>query len=74
MRSGVASRAKCNKVLLRIVAAATAELLVVNFQVRHRAARLTSPTITAQDLFYGYFDLACVLLCGVLWSIPRYLK
>jgi hypothetical protein len=38
MPSGVAFRAECNKVLLGIIAGATAEFLVVNFQVRHHAA------------------------------------
>jgi hypothetical protein len=49
MRSGVALSAKGDEVLLGIVAGLTAKLLVMNFQVRHCSARLTSPAITTQD-------------------------
>jgi hypothetical protein len=46
----VAGNAKGNKVLLRIIAGVAAKLPVVNFQVRHRAARLTTPAVAAQHL------------------------
>ncbi|SPF44439.1 hypothetical protein SBA1_530075 [Candidatus Sulfotelmatobacter kueseliae] len=55
MRIGVARSAKGDKVLLRIIAGVTAKLLVVNFQVRHRAARLTTPAVAAQDLLTQSF-------------------
>jgi len=46
MQAGVARRAKCNQVLLTIITGMTAELLVVNFEIRHRAASLASPVIS----------------------------
>jgi len=46
MQAGVARRAKCNQVLLTIITGMTAELLVVNFEIRHRAASLASPAIS----------------------------
>jgi hypothetical protein len=48
--SSVAYRAERDQIQLGIIAGAAAELLVVNFQIRHRAARLTAPTITTQYL------------------------
>ena len=39
MRSGVACGAECNQVLLGIIVGMTPKLFVVNFQVRHCAAR-----------------------------------
>jgi hypothetical protein len=50
MGSGVARSAECNKVALGIIAVVAAKLLVVDFQVRHRTARLTSPAIATQYL------------------------
>jgi hypothetical protein len=50
MCTGVARRAKCNKVLVGIIAGLAAKLFVVNLQVRHRAARLTPPAIATQNL------------------------
>ena len=48
---GVASVAKCNQVVFAIAARLTAELLVVNLEICHSSAALTSPPISAQDLF-----------------------
>jgi hypothetical protein len=39
-------RAESDQLLLVIITRVAAELLVVNFQIRHRAARLTAPIIT----------------------------
>jgi hypothetical protein len=50
MCDGVAICTKGDEVLFRVMAGVTAKLLVVDFQVRHRAARLTPPPITTQDL------------------------
>jgi hypothetical protein len=50
MRFRVALCAQGDQVQLGIVAGLTAKLLVVNFQVRHRAARLTPPAIPTQNL------------------------
>ncbi|MFZ0277447.1 MAG: hypothetical protein WA254_06970 [Candidatus Sulfotelmatobacter sp.] len=46
----MAAGAKRDQVVFGIVARAAAILSVVNFQVRHRAAPLASPTITTQHL------------------------
>ena len=46
----VAIIAKSDQVLFGIAARATAEFLVVNFQIRHRPARLTAPSIAAEYL------------------------
>jgi len=46
----VAFTAKSNKVPLAIIAAATAELLMMDFQIRHRAAALAAPAISPQHL------------------------
>ncbi|MFZ1049954.1 MAG: hypothetical protein WBP65_04170 [Candidatus Sulfotelmatobacter sp.] len=50
MRTGLAGSAGCNKGLLGIIAGVTPKLFVVNFQVRHRPARLARPAISLQDL------------------------
>jgi hypothetical protein len=50
MRSGVARTAKRDQVLLRIVTRTAAKFLVVNLEIRHRAARLTTPAVAMQDL------------------------
>ena len=42
--------AKCNQVFFRVIAGLAAKFLVVNFQVYHRAARLTTPTVASQDM------------------------
>jgi len=47
---GVTRCAERDQVLFRIVPGMAAKLFVVNLQIRHRAARLTPPTITAQYL------------------------
>jgi hypothetical protein len=48
--NGVAHSAKCYQIVLGIVAGVAAELFVVDLKIRHRAAQLTSPAITTQDL------------------------
>ena len=50
MRRCVACSTKCNKVVVGIIAGVTPKLFVVNFKIRHRAARLTSPPIATQNL------------------------
>jgi hypothetical protein len=50
MQFSVTSCAQRDQVQLGIVAGLTAKLLVVNFQVCHRATRLTSPAIPTQNL------------------------
>jgi hypothetical protein len=42
--------AQRDQVLFGIVAGMAAKLFVVDFQVRHRAARLTPPAVATQDL------------------------
>ncbi len=42
--------AERDEVLIRVVTGVTAKPLVVDFQIRHRVARLTPPAIAAQDL------------------------
>jgi hypothetical protein len=47
MQAGMTDSTKGNQVLLGIIAGLTAEFLVVNLKIRHGAAGLASPTITA---------------------------
>jgi len=44
-----------NQILFRIVARVAAKLLVVDFQIRYRAAELTPPAVAAQDLLTESF-------------------
>jgi len=46
----MAFRAERNQVLLRIFPGVATKLLMMDFQVRHRAARLAAPAIPAQHL------------------------
>ena len=46
----VALLAERDKVQFRVLSRMAADFLVVNLQVRHRAARLTPPAIATQDL------------------------
>ena len=46
----VACGAERNQILFRIVPRLAAKMIVVDFQARHRAARLTSPAIATQHL------------------------
>jgi len=46
----MASRAQSDEVSVRVFTTLATEFLVVNFQVHHAAAVLTSPTITPQHL------------------------
>ena len=50
MQGQVAVAAQRDQVLFGIIAGVAAKLFVVNFQVRHRAARLTPPAIATQNL------------------------
>jgi hypothetical protein len=50
MHHRMAPSTQGNQVLLGIFAAVAPKFFVVHVQVRHRAARLTSPAITKQDL------------------------
>ena len=47
MDSGMTLRAKGNEVFLGIFPLVAAKLLMMDFQVRHRAARLAAPAIAA---------------------------
>ena len=47
----MASHAKCDQVLFRIIPALATKFLVVNFQVRPGPAALASPAIAAKHLF-----------------------
>jgi hypothetical protein len=51
----VACCTQCDKVRFRIAAAMTTKLLMVNFQVRHLAAPLTSPTVATEHLLSQIF-------------------
>jgi hypothetical protein len=55
MYSGMAVRAQGDQVRFGILAGMTSKMFVVNFQVRHRAAKLTSPAIATQNLLPQYF-------------------
>jgi hypothetical protein len=50
MQVGMAKGAERDQVLFRITAGVAAKLFVVNFQIRHCAARLAPPAIPTQDL------------------------
>jgi hypothetical protein len=50
MDAGMAPCTERNQVLFGVVARVAAKLFVVDFQVRHCAARLTPPAIATQDL------------------------
>jgi hypothetical protein len=47
MQAGMTNSTKDDQVFLGIIARMTAELLVVDFKVRHGAAGLAPPTVTA---------------------------
>jgi hypothetical protein len=49
MDASMALCAERNQVLFCVVAGVAAKFLVMDFQVRHDATRLTSPAIPAQD-------------------------
>jgi hypothetical protein len=50
MHAGMALRAERDQVLLGVVARMAAKPFVVDFQVRHRAARLTPPAVAPENL------------------------
>jgi hypothetical protein len=51
VHASVASTAKRNQVQLgELSAGVAAEFLVMDFQIRHRAAGLTAPAVTMQNL------------------------
>ena len=45
----MAFRAESDQIVLGIMPSLAAKLFVVNFEIRHRATRLASPAITAED-------------------------
>ena len=55
MRSCVAVVAERNEVFFGVVAGVAAELLMMNFEVRHCAAVLTSPVVPLEDLMVKVF-------------------
>ena len=55
MHSGVACRAQRDQVFLCVSSRMAAELSVVHLKIRHRATRLTPPTVAAQDLLAQAF-------------------
>jgi len=55
MHCGVARSAKCYQVLFAIRAGLATKLFVMNLKVRHRPARLASPSIAAKDLIAQLF-------------------
>ncbi len=48
MRNGVTDCAQCDQVRFGVISQTAPKVLVVNFQVRHCAARLTPPAIAMQ--------------------------
>lgn len=50
MYVGMTFRTERDQVLLRVIAGVAAKLFVMNFQIRHRAERLTPPAIPLQNL------------------------
>jgi len=46
----MACSAHCDEVHFGVISQATAKFLVVNFQVQHRTARLTTPAIATQHM------------------------
>ena len=50
MRTRVACGTERDQVLFGVVARMAAKLFVMDFQVRHRAARLTPPAVATQHL------------------------
>ena len=55
MHVGVARTAKCYQVLFAICARLATKLFVMDLKVRHRSARLASPSIAAKDLIAQLF-------------------
>jgi hypothetical protein len=47
MQAGMTNSTEGDQVLLRIIAGLAAKLLVVNLKIRHGAARLAPPAVTA---------------------------
>ena len=47
--------AQGDQVLLGIISGLAAELFVVNFEIRHRAARLASPAVSPEYLIAKFF-------------------
>jgi len=50
MHTGMAGNAKGDKVVLYIIATAAAELLMMYFEIEHRAASLAPPPVTSEHL------------------------
>jgi hypothetical protein len=55
MNAGVTLGTERDEIQLGIFARVAAKFLMVNLQVRHRAARLTPPSIATQDLLAQSF-------------------
>jgi hypothetical protein len=56
----VAPGAERNQVLFGVVAGVAAKLFVVDFEVRHRAAELTTPAVATQHLLPETFVSICI--------------
>ena len=56
MQGRMTCTANGNEILFRIVAGVAAKLFVMDFQVCHRAARLTPPAIATQHLLAQIFE------------------
>jgi hypothetical protein len=56
MRPGVTSVTKGNQILFGIITRVAAELIVVNFQIPHRATRLAPPVVATENLLSQYFE------------------
>jgi hypothetical protein len=55
MSAGVTLGTERDEIQLGIFARKAAKLLMVNLQIRHRAARLTPPAVSTQDLLAQAF-------------------
>jgi len=50
MKTGVTGTAESNHILLGVIPRLTAKLFVMDFEIAHGAARLTSPAVAMKDL------------------------
>ena len=67
--SGMASCAKGDQILLRVVPGLAAEFLVMHLKIRHRAATLASPAVSLHDLLTELFvQVGSESQPRVLWS------
>jgi hypothetical protein len=76
MHGGMALAAQRDQVRLGIVAGTAAKLFVVNLKIRHRAARLASPTVAAEHavaklvIRFAVQAKARVLLSDSIHEVP----